>query len=191
MERIIKQEQERLERRREILSRLEWVQECSGKLELPDDCAEIKIPQEWTSDAGILNESLFASIDEEGINLAIFDQNLPEEKCEEVVSKFTREVYKKAIGRELSQDSVSIQPIAGLKHLVCQHCFRPISNFAYKCRVCGRGFCYSHRRPESHGCSRDQKLGRPEFLKEIVRKESKSIRKNKEPRIIIRKIPCG
>ncbi len=193
IERLMKQEHERIQKRRKILSKLEWAQESTEKLNLSNRFAEVKVPHEWTREEGILNESLFVGKTKEGIDIAIFDQNLPEGKCEEIVSKFSREIYKKATGREASEDSVSVQPIVRLKHPVCQHCFNPIKNFTYKCPVCGRGFCYSHRRPESHGCSQKQMKEKSELTKKqkFIKKEKEPESKSKNPKIIIKKVPCG
>jgi hypothetical protein len=194
-------EKERLERRRKVSEKVEWI-ETSAEFEVPEDFAdfaEIRVPDELTRDAGIFDESVFVSPgkDDLSINLTVFDVNVPEEKCEEIAVKFAQEIYRKATGKEIPEDAISIQPIARLKHPVCQHCLNPIPDFVYRCPACKRSFCYAHRRPESHGCtrnSRSQKNGITGFAGKSAGKERKTGiagAKSKAPKIIIQKIPCG
>jgi hypothetical protein len=194
IERMRRQEQERIQRKQKILSKLEWTQPSSEEIEVPNDFFEIKIQDQWKSDTEIPNKSLFISMANDGLNLAVLDFDLPEEKCEEIVSKFAQEIYQKAAGEEISTENISIQPIARLKHPVCQHCLEIILDFPYQCPACEKGYCYSHRRPESHGCSQKKNTNRTSHNKKPVTRKSKPNRTNrnsKQTKIIIRKIPCG
>lgn len=188
----LRKEQEKREKRQKVLSKLDWTQTTSEDFKLPEQFTEIEIPASDMEDGLDSDVPVFVSSSEEtGISLSILDHTLPDGKCEEIASKFAQDIYRNAVGEEIPKDNILIQPIARLKHPVCQHCLKIILDFPYQCPVCEKVYCYPHRRPESHGCSRPKNTTKTSHRKKTQSRKNQSSRKSNQPKVIIREIPCG
>lgn len=179
------------ERRRKTLANLEWKPIAAAEFSIPDELLEVELPNEWTTKDGIEGERIFLSPENDSLTVMLSDANLPEESCEEVVRRFVQDIYEKAMGRSLSKNEIKVSGIAVLTHYCCEFCSGAITEFAYSCPVCGRCFCYAHRRPESHGCAGlRSRTAQPESPVKVKERFSSS-RSRGRPKVRISKVPCG
>jgi hypothetical protein len=175
------------ESEKERFKQIPWVpKENEFKVwEKPSDLFEVSLPPEYTSDTDVTKETIRIIPQRDHIQISITDASLPPSKCEEIAIKFSKLLYEKATGKRISSDQILVKNIAGLPVNICEHCLQEIEGLPYVCRVCGRTFCYQHRKPETHGCQVQTKV-RVDL--QIPRKRKTSEHK---PRVVIRKIPCG
>jgi hypothetical protein len=175
--------------RRRLLARMEWVGTPEPAFAVPDGVLEFDVPDEWTAADGIKREKMLVSATGDGLSLTISDGNLRGDRCEELVRRFVRELYRKATGKVLAEKEIEVSSVAVLRHYACECCGERITGLPYSCSACGRCFCYDHRRPESHGCarcerSRGKSISRSGSARAAPQRGSK-------PVVLIRKVPCG
>lgn len=178
------------ERRRKILSRLEWRPICDNEFSVPEELLEVEVPDEWTAEGNVRREKMVVSASGDGLTVILSDNNLPEKTCEKVVRLFVQELHMRVTGKHLSDDEIEVSPLAMLMHRVCEFCSERIIGPSYSCPVCRRCFCYEHRRPETHGCSRNKK-NRGRVLQTNPSARVSSSRCGRRPVVVINKVPCG
>jgi len=148
-------------------------------------------PPGLTKDIGVLNEVLrIVPVNDNKIQIAITDASLPPTKCEELAINFAQQIYKKVTGKTITKKQILLSKIASLEENICDYCLQPLESLPHKCQNCGRTFCYDHRRPETHGCQSNVKLKLPEENPPKHEKISAS-KVQIQPKVIVRKIPCG
>ena len=179
---------------RKLMSELKWT--CENGENPPDfnsgkPVFEAIVPSELTDGEGVSNEIIrILPIDDKTIQIAITDASLPPTKCEEIAIQFTQQLYKKATGKYLDRKKILIKKMASLKENVCEYCLKPLESLPYRCRKCGRTFCFDHRRPETHGCHLNIKpkpSGETSSKHESMSASKKQIR----PKAVICKLLCG
>jgi hypothetical protein len=179
---------------RKLMSELKWSSKGSiipPKFNDDKPIFEMNVPDELTHDIGVSNEALrIQPINDKMIQVAITDASLPPKKCEELAIKFAQQLYKKITGKAIRREHILLNKIASLEVNICEQCLKALEDLPYRCRYCGRTFCYDHRMPEAHGCQLSEKLRLPENS-QGGRREIGKCEKNARPEIIVRKIPCG
>ena len=138
----------------QALAKLDWRPAAAEGFQVPAGLLEFHVPDAWTEPLQIRNEKLLVSAKEDHLTVVLSDGNLKEERCEEVVRRFVQELHKQATRRALKEDDIELSPIGVLVHYACECCSQSITDCRYTCPVCGRCFCYDHRRAETHGCKR-------------------------------------
>jgi len=179
------------------LSKLNWVPKASTepfqKPEFDVDklIFEAIVPPEFTKDTHVSNEILrIVPLDDKTIQITITDASIPPSKCGEVAIDFAERLYEKATGMKITREQMMLKNIANLSANICEQCLQYIEGLPHVCKVCGRTFCYDHRRPETHGCQLKVKLDQPE-QPTVKQQELKPRKESAQPRVIITKIPCG
>ena len=179
------------------LSKLDWVPRANTQpvqkpeFDVDKPIFEATVPPELTKDVHVSNEILrIAPLDDKTIQVTITDASIPPSKCEEIAIDFAGRLYEKATGMKLGREEMMLKNIARLSENICEHCLQSIEGLPYVCKVCGRTFCYDHRRPETHGCQQKVRLDQSE--QPIVKHEQcKPQKKSTKPKVIVQKIPCG
>lgn len=175
------------EERRDKLLRLKWKPVENKPIEVKPPEFEVNVPPEFAENSLVKNERMFVSVQKDGLGVMITDASLPSEKCEEAVTKLAQMVLKHATGRDVPKKNVLVKPIGQLETTICEFCLETIEGYPYRCRVCGRCFCYEHRSPESHGCL----VKRKEDSKATLSPRPRAPKKADKSRIVVRQIPCG
>ena len=179
---------------KKLLSELSWVSKNAINPPNFEEGAiifEAKIPDELTRDLGVSNEVIRVHPVSDGVvQVVITDASLPPGRCEEIAVRFAQQLYGRITGRQVGREGILLKKIASLEVNVCEYCLKPIEGLPYRCRNCGRTFCYDHRRPETHGCPLNEKLRLPEGSPSRHGKPEK-FEGRVQPEIIVRKIPCG
>jgi hypothetical protein len=157
---------------------------------IPKELFEVKISNDVTKALGITDERILVNIDDEKMDILLTDASVPSEKCAQIVQKFVGDLYEKATGKKIRTEQIAITPFAMLQRTICEHCFESIEGPPYKCRVCGRCFCYVHRTPETHGCSVGQEDNQTEIIKTAPQHKAKT-KQNDRAKIVITRVPCG
>lgn len=155
----------------------------------PKELYELDIPKELTEPYGISNERVLISIDKDKMDILLTDASMPAEKCGEIVAEVVSKVYEKATGKRLDRSQVAIRPYARLSGSLCEHCLESVDGQPYRCRVCGRCFCYLHRAPETHGCVADQKNTAETMVTAPIKSAKAPVRA--KPKLILQRVPCG
>ena len=155
----------------------------------PKEMYELDIPKELTEPYGTSNERALISIDKDKIDILLTDASIPTEKCGEIVADVVSKMYEKATGKRLDRSQIAVRPYAHLSGSLCEHCLESIDSQPYRCRVCGRCFCYLHRAPETHGCAADQKTTTETIV--TTPAESAKAPTQIKPKLIIQRVPCG
>lgn len=179
------------------LSKLDWVPRASTEpvqkpeFDVDKPIFEAMVPPEFTKDVHVSNEILrIAPLDDKTIQVTITDASIPPSKCGEIAIDFAGRLYEKATGMKITREQMMLKNIASLSENICEHCLQRIEGLPHACKVCGRTFCYDHRRPETHGCQLKVRLDQPE--QPIMKKRQLEPQKNlAQPKVIVQKIPCG
>jgi len=174
--------------RRQALSKLEWIPMSTGEFSIPDALVEFEIPDEWTAEEGVERETMLVSVKADALTLVLPDGALKEDRCDELVRRFVGEIHMRATGTRLKDDEVEVSPVAALAHYACEFCSERVMGLPYTCPVCRRCFCYEHRRPETHGCSRQSRETGAGLPSSVTAYASTPGRR---PPVVIRKVPCG
>ncbi len=175
--------------RREALAKLEWSPIQGGEFKIPDELFEFDVPDEWSAADGIKGEKVMVSTRGDGLTLILSDGNMREESCEQVVRRFVQELHTKATGRALAEEEIKVSTVAFLPRYVCEFCSGQITDLPYTCPVCGRCFCYEHRRPETHGCERARATNKTCLSDDRTLDSARS--RKQGPTVLVRKVPCG
>jgi len=178
------------------LSQLNWVPKVDNeptrqpRFDVDRPVFEAPVPPEFTKDVHVFNEVLrVVPINDKTIHVVVTDASIPPSKCEEIAIDFARRLHEKATGVKITKEQILMSNVAGLPGNICEHCLQPIEGFPNACKVCGRTFCYDHRRPETHGCQLKIASGQPQLP--TVKQQHESHAKPTQPRVIIRRIHCG
>jgi hypothetical protein len=177
-----------------LMSELKWASENAINTPEFKETApifETEVPDELTRDLGVSNEVLrIQPISDRIVQVAITDASLPPERCEEIAIRFAQQLYRKITGKDIERWRITVRRIASLEANICEHCLKPLEGLPYRCRNCGRTFCYEHRRPETHGCQLNEKTSPQEssLLKHV---EAEKCEGNVRPEVVVRRIPCG
>ncbi|MEM1589800.1 MAG: AN1-type zinc finger protein [Candidatus Bathyarchaeia archaeon] len=181
---------------KKVMSELEWASEnqvSPPNFDVETPIFEATIPDELTKDIGVSKETVrIIPINDKTIQIVITDASLPPTKCQEIAIQFTQQLYKKATGKTLNKKQILLKKTATLQANICEHCLKPLESLPHTCQICGRTFCYDHRRPETHGCQTNIKtktIG--ENVLETPRTTTQKTRAYNKPKIVIQKIPCG
>jgi hypothetical protein len=183
--------------RRASLAALEWAR-SEGNINIPMidvdlPIFEAKLPPEFTKDSGISNEIIRAvPINDREVQIIITDASLQPKKCEEIAVDFAQRLYEKATGERIDRSMILVKGIATLSGKICEHCLREIDGPPYVCKVCGRTFCYDHRRPETHGCGVKPRVVEEEpRISPVTHPSSAAEESGNTPRVVVRRLPCG
>lgn len=178
------------------LSQLNWLPKVDieptrrPRFDVDKPVFEAPVPPEFTKDVHVFNEVLrVVPINDKTIHVVVTDASIPPSKCEEIAIDFARRLYEKATGVKITKEQILVNNVAGLPANICEHCLQSIEGLPNACKVCGRTFCYDHRRPETHGCQLKIALGQPQLS--TVKQQHESQIKTTQPRVIIRRIHCG
>ena len=177
------------EERQRILAQVAWRPLSDEPFAAPDELREFVVPDDWTADCGIKGEQLLVSAADDGITVSLLDWNVPTASCETVVRRFIQALYQEATTEDLEEKDIRVTPVAVLMHHVCQHCAERVLELPYRCPVCGRAFCYPHRRPESHGCDRRATRDASGVLHDEV--SPPAVGGRVAPKVLVSKVPCG
>jgi hypothetical protein len=178
------------------LAALEWVsvEDITDRvvLNVDEPVYEVTVSSSLTNDVKVSREVLRVyPVDERRFQVIMTDASLPLRKCEEVVVEFAKGLYEKATGEKIDNRMVRVQRVAALLGRVCEHCLQTIPELPYTCKVCGRVFCYEHRRPESHGCGHPYNMAQEEASTQHNNPSSADSNSEDLPRIVISKVLCG
>jgi len=178
------------------LSKLDWVPRASTEpvqkpeFDVDKPIFDAMVPPEFTKDVHVSNEILrIAPLDDKTIQVTITDASIPPSKCGEIAIDFAGRLYEKATGMKITRERMMLKNIASLSENICEHCLQRIEGLPHACKVCGRTFCYDHRRPETHGCQLKVRVDQPE--RPIVKQQQKPQKNLAQPKVIVQKIPCG
>ena len=183
--------------RKKSLSKMKWLPKTdvnfaqTPQFDVDKPIFEVSVPPEFTDDVNVSNEVLrVIAINDNTVQVVITDASIPPDKCEKIAIDFAQRLHEKATGRKIAREQILAKNIASLATNICEHCLEHIEGLPHVCKVCGRTFCYDHRRPETHGCQLKVRIDHPEqaTTKQQQRRPEKE---SAQPRVIIRKIPCG
>lgn len=181
---------------KKLMRELEWAsvnRVSPPNFDVEASIFEATIPDELTKDAGISKETIrILPINDKTIQIAITDASLPSTKCQEIAIQFTKQLYKKATGKTLDTKQILIKKTASLQINICEHCLKSLESLPYTCQVCGRTFCYDHRKPETHGCQTNIRIKTPEgSMPKNPQTTTKKTQDHQKPKIVVYKVPCG
>jgi hypothetical protein len=183
--------------RKESLSKVEWIPKKAvdfgqmPQLGADETIFELSVPAESAGGLNVSKEILrIIPIRGNTVQVAITDASVSPSECEKMAIDFAKRLHEKATGRKISEEQISLWNIASLATNICEHCLQNIEGLPRTCKVCGRTFCYDHRRPETHGCQLKVRSDHPE---ETVKRHQqlKAEQQSDQPRVTIRRIPCG
>jgi len=161
----------------------------AATFDLPREIYEMNIRDELTEPYGVSCEKVLISVDENQMDILLTDASVPSESCGEIVADVVSNIFEKAIGKKLDRSQIAIKHYAHLSSSLCEHCLESIDAQPYRCRLCGRCFCYLHRSPETHGCAVEQKVVNKTAI--ITLSNSSRTTARSKPQVILRRIPCG
>jgi hypothetical protein len=179
------------------LSQLDWVQKAdtepvqTPEFDVDKPIFNVVVPPESTKDIHVSNEVLrIVPLDDKTIQVTVTDASIPPSKCGEIAIDFAGRLYEKATGIRIAREQMMLKNIASLPENICEHCLQHIDGLPHGCTVCGRTFCYDHRRPETHGCQLKVTTDQPEWA--IEKKQQLGPQKKPvQPRVSVQRIPCG
>lgn len=180
--------------RREALEGLQWTPVSVHTFEdvrAPATLFEVKLPNEFTEDVGVKDEKALVSIGEHSIRVTITDASLPSKRCDEVAVKIAQRIYEQATGKPIALSRILLKPTHVLLKNVCEHCMQTLDTFPYRCKICGRCFCYDHKNPEIHGCQTSHKIAVSEKTRIRHTRRSKHTEHPTRYRVKVQRIPCG
>jgi hypothetical protein len=183
--------------RKKSLSKIKWAPKTNvnfaqtPQFDVDKPIFEVSVPPEFTDDVNVSNEALrVIAINDNTVQVVITDASIPPGKCEKIAIDFAGRLYEKATGMKIAREQMMLKNIASLSENICEHCLQHIEGLPYACKVCGRTFCYDHRRPETHGCQLKVRSDQPK--QPIMKKQQlKPQKKSAQPRVTVQKIPCG
>jgi len=179
------------------LSKMKWVPKTDvdfakmPRFDVDQPIFEVSVPAESTDDVNVFNEVLrVVPINDNTVQVVITDASIPPGKCEKIAIDFAQRLHEKTTGRKIAREQILVKNIAGLASNICEYCLEHIEGLPHACKACGRTFCYDHRRPETHGCQQKVRLAQPEHP--LVKQQQPVLeKKSAQPKVVIRKIPCG
>jgi hypothetical protein len=183
--------------RKESLSKVEWIPKKAvnfsqmPRLGVDETIFELPVPTESVGDSNVSNETLrIIPINGNTVQVVITDASVSPSTCEKMAIDFAKRLHEKATGRKITEEQILLKNIAGLAANICEHCLQNIEGLPHACKVCGRTFCYDHRRPETHGCQLKVKA---DHLEEPIEKPQQfnAQQPPDQPMVTIRRIPCG
>jgi hypothetical protein len=182
--------------RRNKLAGLDWrpVSRQFGNVQIPARMFEITVPPEFTEDAGIRGETALVSIQEHGISMTLTDASLPTTKCDEVAARLAKKIYEEATGITLRPEQVVVRATGIMASTICEYCKEAVESFPYRCRICGRCFCYDHKNPTIHGCQVKAKAENEDQGRNRTTRPSRAATKSENqtrPSVIVTRVPCG
>ncbi len=183
--------------RKESLSKTEWVLKNSAdfaqipRFDVDEPIFEVSVPAESTDNFNVSNEILrVIHINDNTVQVAITDASVSPDKCEKMAIDFAQRLHEKTTGRKIAKERILLSNMASLASNICEHCLQSIEGFPHACKVCGRTFCYDHRRPETHGC---QMKVRSDLSEKSIKEQSHldAQKQSDQPRVTVRRIHCG
>jgi hypothetical protein len=179
------------------LSKINWVSRTNAEqFQKPEFDADKPIfetvaPPEFTKDVHVSNEILrIVPLNDKTVQVTITDASIPPSKCEEIAIDFAGRLYEKATGTKILREQMMLKNIATLSENICEYCLQPIEGLPHACKVCGRTFCYDHRRPETHGCQLKVRVDQPQQPVKH-QQQAKHPEQMAQPKVVVQKIPCG